>query len=132
MSFWMRVGVKIEDLECFKQSCRQNSVRFDENQDTNFKMQGFAVHATLTDTKVNERGRMNTGYLVKDGGGFKVIVDNDPHYSSLTKRLGKNGGKLTRDYTSGVISKGVVRGGGMINSVKEQPDGSVVIKATAL
>ena len=125
MSFWAKLGVTIQDIGCFKLSCEKHGIRYEENQDKNFKQQGLPVHATLTDTQ----GR-NQAYLVRDGGGFKVVVDNDPNYSSITQRLGRNGGKLTRDYAAEVVYKGAMNAGGMINSTTENKDGSVVIRMT--
>lgn len=127
MSFWTKIGVKITDLTCFKESCRQHGIRFEENQDEKFHMQGFKVHATLHDEKGYSKG-----YLVESGGAFKMVVDNDRQYSTITKRLGANGGKLCRDYTKSVVSKGVRANGGFINSVTENPDGSVLMRVSAM
>ncbi len=124
MSFWSRVGVKIQDLECFKQSCRQHDILYEENQDENFQTGGGKVVATLKDQKGG-----STAYLIQKGGAIQLYMDTDPRYSSITKRLGRNGGKLTRDYTAGVLRKNIKRSGGMINKVEEQADGSLVVRA---
>lgn len=127
MSFWAKCGVVISDLECFKRSCDKHSVEYVENKDRNFKMQGLEVHATLRDM-VAGRGQRREAFLVRDGGGFRLVIDSDPRYSTLTGRLGRNGGKLTRDYTQGYVSKGVRRKGRRIRRTIENPDGSLVLK----
>jgi hypothetical protein len=127
MSFWTKCGVTINDLECFRQSCRQNGVEYIVNEDPNFKMQGGEVVAILRDTQ-RGAGYAREGYLIRSEGAHKVVLDNDPNYSSLTRRLGRNGGKLTRGYTEGVITKGVKRNNAFISSREEQPDGSIVMK----
>ncbi len=131
MSFWSRLGIAIQDLECFKASCAEHDVSYEENQDANFKMQGMPVHATLKDLKAEGYGS-NSAYLVRDGGAYKIVVDNDVNWSTFSRRLGTNGGKVARDYTKGVVMKGVKRNGGMINLVQEQPDGSIIMKVSAL
>ncbi len=127
MSFWAKCTTKIQDLGCFKESCRQNDCRYENVSDQGMMQQNCPVQAIVHDNS----GR-SQGYLVKDSGAFRFIVDSDAHYSSLTKRLGKNGGKLTRDYAVGAITKNARAGGGMISSITEQSDGSMVIKISAV
>ena len=129
MSFWCRLGITISDLNCFKESCRQNGVTFELNEDENFTWQGSPVHALLHDTI---SGKTRQGFLLREGGAFKLAMDTDASYSQLTKRLGKGGGILCRDYTQGVVEKGVRDAGGMVNSVVEQADGSIVMRIAAL
>lgn len=126
MSFWARVGVKISDLECFKQSCRQNDIIYQENADADFQMGNGRVIATLTDQKGPSQA-----YLIEKEGAIQLYLDTDARYSSITKRLGGNGGRLTRDYTAEVLKKQVVRGGGFVNKTTEQPDGSLLLKVQA-
>jgi len=130
MSFWSRVGVQINDLSCFKASCDQHDIEFEQCKDPDFKQAGYKVYAFLKDKSRGRRGY--DGYLVEDGGGFKMIVDNDPNYSMITRRLGRNGGKLGRDYTKGVITKGVRKSGKMVDWAREQDDGSIVMKVSSL
>lgn len=126
MSFWSRVGVKIQDLECFRQSCRQHDILYEENLDEHFKMGDGKVVATLKDQKGG-----STAYLIQKGGAIQLYMDTDPRYSSITKRLGRNGGKLTRDYTAGVLRKNIKKSGGIINKFEEQADGSLLVKVQA-
>ena len=126
MSFWARVGVKISDLECFKQSCRQNDILYEANEDRNFFMGDGRVIATLRDQQGPSQA-----YLIEKGGAIQLYLDTDARYSSITRRLGRNGGRLTRDYTAEVLKKQVVRGGGFINKTEEQPDGSLLLKVQA-
>jgi len=130
MSFWALVGVTISDLECFKQSCKKHGITYQENSDTKFQMQGKPVHAVLTDPKGSQY--RNQAYLVREGGAYQLVIDNDANYCSITKRLGQNGGKLTRDYTHETLVKSVKRMGALVNSTKELPDGSVILKVSAM
>lgn len=125
MSFWQKLGVTISDLECFKESCRQNGVEYkEEKEGSKQTSRGLPVHATLS---VKGSGR-NSAFLVREGGAFKVVMDNDTGYSAFSRHVGANGGKLTRDYAVGVVTKGAKRNGAFVSSTQEQPDGSVIIK----
>ena len=127
MSNWAKLGITINDLSCFKASCSQNGVEYIKNEDANYHHNGMPVEAILKD--LHPQGRAGRdGYLVRADGAFKVVVDNDPNYSSITRRLGRNGGRLTRDYTTEKIRKNVAAAGGMINSMNEADDGSVVVR----
>lgn len=132
MSFWAKVETKINDLECFKQSCRQHNIKYEANEDSNFKHQGKNVIAILTDMNEGGPNYSRQAFLVESGGGISLSLDNHVGYGSIATRLGQNGGKLVRDYTKNVIEKGVVRNGGMVSHVVENPDGSLVMKVTAL
>ena len=131
-SFWMRLGVAITDLTVFKESCKQHGIEYELNEDEGKQWSGCPLHATLRDTQKEGRFGCNTAYLVREGGDYRLSVDNDPSYSSITNRLGKNGGKLTRDYTTKEKIQQVQRAGGMINSCVEQPDGSILLKVSSL
>jgi hypothetical protein len=123
MSFWAKLGVTISDLGCFKQSCKDWDIDYEEFQGQ-MNQSGMPVHAILKDRKGG-----STAYLCKEGGGFRMVVDSDPNYSSITRRCGT---KLTRDYAVNVVRKGVSRGGGIVNGVSEQADGSVVMRIAAV
>jgi len=130
MSFWTRIGVKITDIECFKQACRQHNIEYQENTDENFRWQGNRVVATLKDLGQNASNYYSSqAFLVESDGALKVAMDTHRQYSSIVDRIGT---KLTRDYTKNVVEKGVRRAGGMVNSVQEQPDGSVIVRITAV
>jgi len=128
MSFWMKLGLQINDLSCFRESCKRNNVNFTENTEKNARWQGYEIAAFLR----NKDESRITAYLVKDGGGFRLMLDNDANYSSLTRRLGENGGRLTRDYSVDVIKKQVNASGGMVNMVTEQPDGSMLLRVSTM
>jgi hypothetical protein len=54
------------------------------------------------------------GYIVRSKGALRLALDTDAHYSSLTKRLGANGGRLGQDYSREVIRKESMNAGGVI------------------
>jgi hypothetical protein len=123
MSFWAKIqGVQIQDLGVFQNVCEKHQISYTVNQDQAFKMQGYAVHAVLQD-----RNGGGQAFVVQDGGGFRLFIDNDVNYSSISRRLGTGGGRLTRDYTSEFIQRGVRRKGGSVTEV-EQPDGSLILR----
>lgn len=123
MSFWSKIGVKITDLGCFKQSCTQHGIEYIENTDSNKLINGLGVQAELRDLQ-----GPNHAFLLKDGGAFRLYMDTDAHYSSITKRLGRNGGKLTRDYAANVVQQQVANSGGFVANSVENPDGSLVLR----
>jgi len=128
MSFWMKLGMEINDLAVFKNSCKEHDVEYQENKDPNFSFHGAPVEATL-----RIKGSRNNGaYLTREGGGFKMHMDNNTNYSDFSRTVGRNGGKLTRDYSVGVIKKQVGASGGMINSALEQPDGSILLRVATM
>lgn len=129
--------MEIKDLEKFKAACEQHNVSYKENTDAHFTMSGSRVKGILTDMAPTSQGRWGGGgnaYLVETEkpGVYKLSIDNDVYYSTLSARLGKNGGKLTRDYTTSVVLDGVRKQGGMLLGQQEQPDGSVILKVSAV
>jgi len=127
LSFWARLGLSIGDLTVMREMCRRHGVEYIENQDPNFTMNGGRVVATLRDM-VGHGGVRRDAFIVSLQGTHKLVWDNDQNYSSLSKRLGRNGGDLTRDYTTEVIKKESVANGGFIMSEEREPDGSVLLR----
>lgn len=132
MSWWTRVGVTIQDLECFKAMCKNHNVKYEANEDEHFKQGNSPVVAILTDMNKNAQQQRRNAFLIREGGAIKLMWDNDPNYASLSARLGQNGGKLKRDYTKSMIETGVKRSGAMVNSCNELADGSLVLKVSSL
>ncbi len=116
----------ITSLEIFKNMCTRHGVEYIENEDPNYMMQGSPVIARLRDTRNQAHSR--DAYLVRQQGAIKLLWDNDANYSAMTKRIGSNGGVLTRDYTTEVIKQTSQRAGGFIMSEEHAPDGSVLLK----
>jgi hypothetical protein len=108
MSFWATVGVKIEDLGCFRAACERNQIEFNDNPRIR-DFRGEEVVAEVRDLKGT-----GMGYIVRSKGALRLALDTDAHYSSLTKRLGANGGKLGQDYSREVIRKESMNAGGVI------------------
>ena len=127
MSFWTKVATKINDLNCFKASCAEHEIAYEENQDENFKVGGGKVIATLRDKKT--RGH---AFLIEKMGAVQLFIDTDASYNPMTGRLGANGGKLVRDYSRGVVEKNIKRSGGFITSTEELPDGSLCLRAAVM
>jgi len=130
MSFWARCGVSIYNLELFKRTCEQYDIDYEEVKDPNFYSQfGHQVHAVLTDRKGRGQYGSHQWFLVREGGGFKVVADQDPRYNSISNRVCRGGRNLVmRDYAKGVIVDGVAQSGGMVNSLEEKPDGTVLMR----
>lgn len=125
MSFWTKIkNVKITDLDCFQEACRKNDIKYEANTDSNFKQNGCPVVATLSDNLAQGR---NNAYLVQFEGNTVLGIDNDVNYSTLSKRLGKNGGILMRDYSAGMVEQKMVASGGFIESTETMADGSIVM-----
>lgn len=122
MSFWLKLGLAITDIECFKAGCREHGFEYQPIDDPNFMMQGKKVVGTIN---------QNQGFLVQDSGAFRLVVDNDPNYSQVTRKVGKNGGELTRSYAENVVEKNVMLSGGYVESREEQKDGSLILTVVA-
>jgi len=127
MSQWSRVGVKIQDVVCFKGACEKNGIDYVDMSSSTMMMNGFRIKAELRDRLGHSKA-----FLCETEAGLQLVLDNDPVYSSITKRLGANGGKLCRDYTQDMVTQGIRKRGGMINYCQEQPDGSIHIRATLM
>jgi hypothetical protein len=125
MSFWARFSLSITNLEVFRNMCERHDVVYQENTDPNFKFRGEKVVATLREKSQS----YGNAYLVESGGSIKLSWDNDPNYNTMCRRLGQNGGKLTRDYSVDMVRKNVMANGGLVTAQTEQPDGSIILKA---
>lgn len=132
MSFWNRMKMEIKDLEAFQKSCADHNIRYEENKDENLRIQGDPVVAVLHDETPGNVRYSTAAYLVQTKDGMQISMDTHVGYGSIATRLGADGGKLTRDYSVNVIEKGVLRSGGMVQSREEAPDGSVVLKISAV
>jgi hypothetical protein len=118
MSFWIRLGVTVQDLDCFRKACEQNGITFEENEDKTRKHQGHTIVATIRD----QQGA-GMGYLVREGGAVRVRMDGDPAYNTIIRRLGQGGGKLGQDYSEMIIRQEARRKGGTISRTKQEADG---------
>ena len=123
ISFWSKINVTVRDLEVFKHACMKNDVRYDDVTGLGLTHMGFTVKARLWDAKSN-----GVAFLMEDGGAYRVSIDNDARYSSITHRLGQNAGILMRDYTQAVVEKSVYAQGGQIVQRISNPDGSIILK----
>ena len=124
MSFWAKVGVKVTDMDCFKASCRKHGIEFKDAREGDM-YNNYRLRANLYDPATRGSAR-----LVYDGGAFRIMMDTDAGYSAMTRKLGKNGGVLSRDYTREVIDKNISASGGYVTDCEELKDGSLLIKAS--
>jgi len=113
MSFWASVKTQIKDLRTFEKVCNRNDVTFDrKGKNINMMMDGRVA-----------------GYLTpSDGKAWTLNVDNDVSYSPFSRKFGKNGGTLMRDYAAEVVQVQMVANGGFVTSRSEQKDGSIVMR----
>ena len=121
MSFYALIKTTITDTEEFRRICERNNINYVESE-TRHTFRNYEVQATL-----QENGKV-FGYFIKDGGAFRVLLDKDASYRGVAKHLG-DGGILTRDYSCGMLEKGIVDNNGMIIDKQYNPDGSVTIRA---
>lgn len=113
MSFWATLKTQIKDLRTFEKVCNRNGITLDRK--------GKNVNLAMNNRTV--------GYLTPGNkGAWNLNVDNDPRYSEYTKKFGKNGGTVMRDYASEVVQTQMVANGGFVTSRQEQSDGSIVMK----
>lgn len=127
MSFWAKVGVKIEDLNCFRRACERNDVEYiTEGIPSHWRNE--RVVAMIRDRK---SAHGSTGYIVSSQGALRLALDTDAHYSTLTQRLGKNGGKLGQDYAREVIRAETTKVGGMVTRETVDEKGWLVLRVAA-
>lgn len=129
ISFMSKVRCKIKNLNVFKQVCKKHSVGVKDGQG---QYQGQDIALDLTDELFNGQNT-NPTMVVKDAkeqGAHNLVVDNDQSYSSLSKRLGVNGGILMRDYVEEMFNNELTQQGAMITSRQEQKDKSIVLRVS--
>lgn len=88
-------------------------------------MQDMLVTATLQD-----RVGHSVAYLCAKENHHLLVYDQDPNYSSIARRIGVGGGRLMRDYTQDTLSGAIRKRGGTITWMKEQNDGSLLMKVS--
>ena len=130
MSFWSRCQTSITDLTCFREACRKNQIEIREAQ-PGMQMNNLPVKWVLKDVHPERRGVRQEAYLCESGGAYNLVVDDDQGYSSISGRLGKNGGQLVRDYAEQVVMNNVTQNGGMVQDRHVQQDGSIVLRIAA-
>ena len=127
MSQWSRVKVIVKNTELFKACCEKHGVAFNLNKDSQLQMQGMPVYGILQDQQ--ETSHHSTAYLcAKANEQYQLVIDNDPNWCSITKRVGAGGGLIMRDYTEAVLRNGIRGRGGMVQSCSEQKDRSLLMK----
>ena len=125
MSTWARVKTVVKNTEVFKECCEKHGVGFELNKNQNFSMQSMPVYAILKDQQATSHH--NEAYLCVAKNAYHLVIDNDPNWSSITARVGKNGGIIMRDYAQAMVSKTVRAGGGTVLRSQEQKDKSLLL-----
>lgn len=131
MSMWMTVKTEVQDLDVFKRICEECDLDFIERDNPKFGYErtrnGQDVFAAVVDRTATSR---NYGLLLEAGkGAYQLAYDSDPHYCTLSKRFGKNGGTLMRDYAAGALKKQMLRrGASQIGKTQTKQDGSLVLR----
>lgn len=114
MSFWATVKTQIKDLRAFEKVCNKNGITLNNvsNDRVNMIMDGRTA-----------------GYLTKgDKRSWTLNVDNDVSYSPFSRKFGRNGGTIMRDYAAEVVQVQMVANGGFVQSQSIQKDGSIVMR----
>jgi len=127
MSFMARICTKIKNLDVFKQVCEKHQIDAVNGQG---KYQGQDIALKLLD-KLYSGSNANETLVVKDSqerGSHNLVIDNDRSYSSLTRRLGPNGGILMRDYAEEMFNQELTQQGAMITDRQVQKDKSLVLR----
>lgn len=118
------VKTQIKDLNIFKQVCKEHDVNAIEATGS---ISNKKIALELTDAQSNNN---NQAHVVhgKESGTYHMLVDNDVGYSSISKRLGTNGGVLMRDYAVEALKAQSKNSGGMLISRKVNADQSVTLQ----
>lgn len=110
MSQWLKMGVKIRDLDIFQSVCDKYNLSFDREI------------LRIEDS----RG----GYfrlLTEEDGSYSIYADNDIKWNPLAGRLPRGMDTISRDYTQTLIEQNYQSMGGFVEDVKENEDGSVTL-----
>ena len=124
MSFMSCIQTKIKDLSVFKEACKTHQITAKE---ASGEFRGKKIALELADDLGGSN--LNKTYVVhgEEKGEYNLMIDTHANYSSITKRVGQNGGTLLRDYAVGTIRKQALKTGGMLLSNKVNQDQSVTI-----
>lgn len=129
MSFLVTQKTIITNLRYFQTACKKNQVMYNQGKEGEIR-NGLPVEARLIDQVPSEGQNLYPGFLVRGKEGFQLMIDSDANYSSLTRRLGPNGGKLMRDYAQEFIEQEMTAQGGCLSEAIEQEDGGIILKVT--
>lgn len=133
MSHYTKIDVAIKDVALFKRLCEKHNIAVQEHESgiRVSTLQGVLLAvATLTDMEATG-GYSRDAYLAKHGkikNAHQYIGDNDINYNTLAKRLGRNGGKLMRDYSEAIVKRSLQRKGATVTKRTVKEDGSIVMK----
>jgi hypothetical protein len=118
------VKTQIKDLNIFKTVCKQHDVNAIEATGS---ISGRKIALELKDTKSSN---YNQAHVVhgKESGTYHMMIDNDTGYSSISKRLGTNGGLIMRDYAVEALKAQSQNSGGMLISRKVNADQSITLQ----
>lgn len=133
MSQVVKIKTVIGDIQTFKTICAEHKLEFFEVGSEQFKKY-FGSSDNYRGQKIKALVKDTTGYgnayLVhgQKAGQYDLMIDNDGNYCSITKRLGKDGGLLTRDYAIAVIKKRLAASGARVRQVTTNKDQSITLR----
>lgn len=110
MSQWLKMGVKIRDLDIFQRVCEKYNLSFDRESLRITDSKGG--HFMLTDER---------------DGSYSIYADNDIKWNPLAGRLPRGMDTISRDYTQMLVEQNYQSVGGYVEDVKENEDGSVTL-----
>ena len=110
MSQWLKMGVKIRDLDIFQAVCEKYNLSF--NRGTLKITDSKDGHFSLIDEK---------------DGSYSIYADNDIKWNPLAKRLPRGMDTISRDYTQMLIEQNYQSVGGYVEDVTENKDGSITL-----
>lgn len=131
MSFQMVVeGFEIHEkhLETLKQEAEKLGLKWKDasgNYSTDLEIIGELVDQVPS--AINYSRSAKVCKMLSKPKFHQLVVDNDVRYSSISARLGKNGGPLRRNYINAMLQKEYRKKGCMVKAT-EQPNGDIVLK----
>lgn len=120
MSHWMRIAMKVRDLQALARACNNLGLSYNQKEQVTSRWAGkLDSVASITD----EKGGMAA--VVQKEDGYELSIDE--YRNSLVKTVGRECSLLTREYTTEVVKQEIANVG-LVNSVNVQENGSVVVQ----
>lgn len=110
MSQWLKMGVKIRDLDIFQRVCEKYNLSFDRES-----------------LKITDSQRGHFSLIDEKDGSYSIYADNDIKWNPLAGRLPRGMDTISRDYTQMLVEQNYQSVGGYVEDVKENEDGSVTL-----
>lgn len=127
MSFWAKIeDVNITNINAFANACRELGLLFDTELGEN---KGYKTTHKILDLIGRDVCYEYRAYLTKnDRGGYSIVGDADPKYSSIAKRFGKEFGIIKQHYLKHDIIDRARKSGASVIETKSKGGKNIILR----